>query len=74
MSHDETALQARLEKLEELLAHQSRTLDDVSGELVKLRDAHEDLARRHKALVTRLQEFEDAADDTAPRYEKPPHY
>ena len=66
---------ARLERLEELLAHQALTLEEVSGELLRLREEHADLARRHKALVTRLEEFEDAAGgDAPPRYEKPPHY
>ena len=66
---------ARLERLEELLAHQALALEEMSGELLRLREEHADLARRHKALVTRLEAFEDATGGNAePQYEKPPHY
>lgn len=75
MTNNEKKLHQRLEKLEELLAHQSLSLDEMSGEVLRLREDHADLARRHKALVNRLEEFEDAAGGSAsPLQEKPPHY
>lgn len=75
MGHDEKQLYQRIEKLEELSAHQSLSLDEISGELVRLKKEHLDLARRHKALVARLEAFEEAAEaDGLPHHEKPPHY
>lgn len=75
MAHDTDALNKRLERLEELVAHQAVTLEEMSGELLRLHEAHSDLTRRHKALVGRLEEFEDTSTGSdAPRYEKPPHY
>lgn len=73
---NEKTRQARLDKLEELVAHQALALDDMSGELRLLHEAHSDLMRRHKALVSRLEAVEDtsSAGEGAPRYEKPPHY
>ena len=57
------------------MAHQALTIEELSAELLRLAEAQADLARRHKALVTRLEEFEDAAGGHGPpRYEKPPHY
>lgn len=75
MTDNEKKLQQRLEKLEELLAHQSLSLDEMSDEVLRLREDHADLARRHKALVNRLEEFEEAAGGPASMVqEKPPHY
>ena len=77
MSEALKQMQARLDRLEEQLAHQSLTIDEMSGELLRLNSAHEELMRRHKALVTRLEEFEDAGPGGALNHEahaKPPHY
>ena len=68
-------IQARLDKLEMLVAHQAVTLDEMSQELLRAHDAQAQLERRHKALLSRLQDVEDnSAEGGAPRHEKPPHY
>ena len=73
---DETikTLEARIDKLEELLAHQALTLDEMSGEVARLHEAHGDLMRRHKALIERLMAVEESGEGDAPHYQKPPHY
>ena len=62
------------EALSTRLAHQALSLDDMSGELVRLSEAYADLMRRHKALVSRLEEVEETGSPAAPVDEKPPHY
>lgn len=76
MRAQEKDLQARLDRLEELLAHQALTLDEMSSELLRVNAAHEDLLRRHKALVNRLEAVEETGGPagSASAYEKPPHY
>ena len=74
MKNDDDALSARLDKLEELVAHQVLTLEEVSSELLRLNKAHEDLMRRHKALIARLEDVEDTHGEAAPTQQKPPHY
>lgn len=68
----------RLDRLEELLAHQAKTLDDIGDELLRANNAYDRLERRHKALLARLQILEESAaggtPGRAPEGEKPPHY
>jgi uncharacterized coiled-coil protein SlyX len=69
---------ARLEKLEELVAHQAKMLDEMSEEVLRAHDNGAQIERRHKALLVRLQMLEESS--AAPSGagagldEKPPHY
>lgn len=65
----------RLTKLEELLAHQQRLLDQLNAGVTELRDDADRLLAgqaKLKATVGRLVEFYEAAEGAAD--EKPPHY
>ena len=62
-------------KLEELLAHQQRLLDELNAELTALRGEFDALAKEHtrlKATTAKLVEFQEGAEDRPG--EKPPHY
>lgn len=71
-----TPIETRLDRLEELLAHQAKTLDELGDELLRANDAYQQLERRHKALLARLQLLEESATGGTgtPEDEKPPHY
>ena len=66
-------IEARLEDLEVLSAHQSQTIEDLSQELARAFETIDQLRRGLTALGHRFQELEDTA---TPRAEitKPPHY
>lgn len=63
----------RLVRLEELAAHQAKTIEDLSDELA--RHYRESSAMRHTLdrLTERLLSFEEQTTD-APAITKPPHY
>lgn len=65
----------RLTRLEELLAHQQRTVDELNAVVTTLRADLDDLRADHVRLaqtVRRLVEAYEGAEDTPG--ERPPHY
>lgn len=66
-------IEARLEDLEVLSAHQAQTIEDLSQELARAFETIDQLRRGLTALGQRFQELEDTA---TPRAEitRPPHY
>ena len=69
-------IERRLAALEEMLTHQSLTIDELSKQMHLAEQAREKMGRKQKALFEIVQEIEDKAADgqagSAP--EKPPHY
>lgn len=66
---------ARLQKLEEALAHQSQENHDLSDMVTKQWKLVETLERRLARLEQRLQSIEaDQPSDVPAADEKPPHY
>ncbi|MEM6331386.1 MAG: SlyX family protein [Planctomycetota bacterium] len=66
---------SRATKLEELLAHQQRMLDDLNQVVTELRSEVDRLTLEHgrtRLTLTRLVELHEGAEE-APD-EKPPHY
>lgn len=67
--------EARLQKLEETLAHQASENQDLSDMVAKQWKLVEILERRLAALEQRLQSIEaDQPSDVPSADEKPPHY
>lgn len=64
---------ARIERLEEQLAFQTRTVEDLNEVVTRQADQIDALNRRLAALVEHVEELEDAAAGSAP-VTKPPHY
>lgn len=73
MSGGGTGDRGRITELEIALAHQSRTVEELSAELARQGETLDRLQKTLKALAERFLELEDAA---APRAEitRPPHY
>lgn len=82
--NDLKKMENRLTALEELLAHQSVMLEDMSAQLLAQSKYSTTLERQHKALLARVREVEDshngedgaggAGGGSALTDEKPPHY
>lgn len=63
----------RLTALEELTAHQARTIDDLSGEVARQWEAIEALERQVRMLVERFAAIEEIAAGE-PESRRPPHW
>jgi SlyX protein len=70
-AEDDTA--QRITKLEELAAHQSRTIDELSAELASQWAVVDQLQKKLERLVDRFTSLEQASLE-APAAAKPPHY
>ena len=66
-------IEARLEDLEVLSAHQAQTIEDLSQELARAFETIDQLRRGLTALGHRFQELEEVATSRA-EITKPPHY
>ena len=65
---------ARIEKLEELLAHQALAIEQMGDQLYAANEARDLLAQRQKALLQQVQEVEESQSGGPSMHEKPPHY
>ncbi len=63
----------RMAKLEELLAHQQKMLDDMSSELARTGGKVDFLEKALKELAQRFMALEDVATPR-PEVTRPPHY
>lgn len=64
---------ARIERLEEQLAFQTRTVEELNEVVTRQADQIDTLSRRLAALGEHVEELEDAAAGNVP-VAKPPHY
>jgi SlyX protein len=69
----DTELPARIDRLEEQLAHQSHTIDELNEVVARQADLIDALGRKIAALTSQVEELEDAAIPQ-PAITKPPHY
>jgi len=69
---DDDAMQ-RIVKLEELAAHQARTIDELSAELARQWKTVEQMQKRLDRLIDRFTALEEASLE-APAVTPPPHY
>jgi SlyX protein len=65
--------EGRILALEELAAHQARTIEELSTEIARHWAVTEDLRRRLERLTDRFLELEETSRE-APPVTKPPHY
>lgn len=65
--------EARMVRLEELVAHQQAAIEDLSRQLTEGWKETEKLRRELARLNDRLQDFEDQAD-APPANQPPPHW
>ena len=63
----------RLRKIEELVAHQARTIDELSDELMRQSEAIRAMQRRLDAVSERFAALEDTVT-AAPEAGRPPHW
>jgi SlyX protein len=66
-------LQERVTALEELSAHQSRIIDELSGELARQWQMVDQLQKKLDRLAERFSAVEQASLE-APAITRPPHY
>ena len=71
---DLTDALARIEKLEELVAHQALAIEELGDQLYAANEARDMLAKHQKALLHRIQEVEETHSGGPSAHEKPPHY
>lgn len=67
------AVEQRLVRLEELIAHQSTAIEDLSRQLADQWKVSERLRREYDQLTNRFQEVEEAALGSQ-QPQKPPHW
>lgn len=70
---DREDLSARVEDLETMIAHQARTIDELSDELARVNRRLERFEKTLVAVADRLGAMEDVALPR-PEARKPPHY
>ncbi|MBX9459765.1 MAG: SlyX family protein [Rhizobium sp.] len=63
----------RITRLEELVAHQSHTIDELSAELANQWTTVDQLQKTLERLLQRFSALEEASLE-APAITKPPHY
>ena len=66
-------IQERITALEELAAHQSRTIDELSAELASQWKTIDQMSKKLERLTERFSAIEEASLE-APAITKPPHY
>ncbi|SDT91313.1 SlyX family protein [Stappia sp. ES.058] len=64
---------ARIDRLEEQIAHQSLTIDELNEVVVRQAALIDGLTRKMAALTSQIEELEDTAIPQ-PAITKPPHY
>jgi SlyX protein len=69
----EDEIAQRITKLEELAAHQSLTIDELSSELANQWAIVDQLQKKLERLIDRFSAVEQASLE-APAITKPPHY
>jgi len=67
------AMPARLNELEELAAHQGRTIDELSAEIASQWKAIDKMQKTLEQLRERFSAIEEASLE-APAITRPPHY
>ena len=67
------AMPARLNELEELAAHQARTIDELSAEIASQWKAIDKMQKTLERLMERFSAIEEASLE-APAITRPPHY
>lgn len=65
---------ARLDKLEMLVAHQERTIEDLQKVIADQWTEIERLGRKLATLGSRVEAVEERADSPTPVEPPPPHY
>lgn len=65
--------EARIVALEELAAHQARTIEELSAEIARQWAATDELKRRLGRLTEQFVDLEETSRE-APPVTKPPHY
>ena len=63
----------RIAQLEEIVAHQQKTIDELSGQLAEQWKTLDRMGNSLRALSERLFGLEERATEAAPAT-KPPHY
>ncbi|WP_029060253.1 SlyX family protein [Stappia stellulata] len=64
---------ARIDRLEEQIAHQSHTIDELNEVVSRQADLIDGLTRKIAALTCQVEDLEDASIPQ-PAITKPPHY
>jgi SlyX protein len=67
-------LEARIEKLEEHVAHQEQVIDELNQTVMRQWAEMEKLTRRLNAAVLRLQAVEERPQGSTQAEPPPPHY
>ena len=67
------AMSARLNELEELAAHQARTIDELSAEIASQWKVIDKMQKTLERLMERFSAIEEASLE-APAITRPPHY
>ena len=65
--------ESRIMKLEELVAHQARTIDELSAELANQWTTVDQLQKKLDRLIERFLTLEEGSLE-APAITRPPHY
>ena len=73
MNAAEQALNERITRLEELAAHQAKTIEELSAELANQWATVDQLQNKLERLIVRFMALEEASLE-APAITKPPHY
>lgn len=73
MAADETALRDRITRLEETIAHQSLTIEEMSSEIATQWKTIDQMQVKLDRLVEQFRALEDATLE-APPVARPPHY
>ena len=73
MDSAEDRMQNRITALEELAAHQSRTIDELSAELASQWKIIDQMQKKLDRLTERFSALEEASLE-APAITRPPHY
>ena len=73
MDSAEDRMQNRITALEELAAHQSRTIDELSAELASQWKIIDQMQKKLDRLTERSSALEEASLE-APAITRPPHY
>ncbi len=73
MSDELNPTENRISRLEELVAHQALTIDELSDQLAEQWKIIDALRNKHELLINRFAALEEQTFD-APADARPPHY